>query len=133
MAPGSNVTFVEKKGVEYNAIVVTDFGDKAEIMWASPDANQRFRGKQGVYPFFKEGMTEKYIQVPTLVEPGTAKAPESTPQTGVPGPIDTFKDAKSTDASSDIGKQEEDNIDGMGPLQKGVQETLADAKAKADE
>ncbi len=143
MTPGSTVTFVERKGLEHSALVVNVYADEAEIMWASPDPSGRFRGKQGRYPFFKDGMTEKYV-LPVGPKPPVAYATELSDEEALelagqspgvfqpisekPEPIDTFKDATAgspeVSTTETMAAQEEDNIDGMGPLQKGVQETL---------
>ena len=70
MMTGTIVTFVERKGLEYEAVIVRSEEDRAEIKWDSPDASGRFRGKQGTHPFFREGMTARYIKLPDVADEG---------------------------------------------------------------
>jgi len=105
MAPGSAVTFVDHEGEEHNALVVRAWSAAMNIAYVGKeeeeDSDGRIVVRETSVPFFEEGMKGFYIKKPE--EPAEAEE-------------EAIKEEEAT--------EEEDDIDGMGPLRKGVKETL---------
>jgi len=98
MAPGDAVRYVDRYGYEHNALVVHAWSATMNIAYVGKEEDSigRIVVRETSVPWFEKGMQGYYVKKPS--------------------PEPEEKEEKAA--------EEEADIDGMGPLKKGVKETL---------